>query len=232
VTHNPSSFKRLCRSGALPALVVTMGKCMSSGPVGLASWLPQLLVELVPAPGQAQPWFADSPRKQQLALLVLARLGGRAAEAVLPFSGMARVGNDRDAAQEQAMRSVADGMHAAAVHLGRQPLLRRLLEAAAPGMVPAADSVAASARGRQASADSSRPADQQPDAVLQLIQAEPLQLLVALRQQLDPLALGLRLRGCYNPACACLAGDSEADMRLKLCAGCKIARWAPASAGA
>jgi hypothetical protein len=63
------------------------------------------------------------------------------------------------------------------------------------------------------------------DAVEQASTAgEPLRLLVSLGQQLDPLALGLRLPGCCNPACTSLAGVSEAALVLKRCTGCKIAR--------
>jgi len=125
---------------------------------------------------------------------------------------MADLGRAADPAREQVMDKAAGQLQAAAVQLGQQPLLRQQLAVAAPALVQRAVAVAGVGAASQP-------------------QAEPLQLLVALRQQLDPLALGLRLRGCYNPACACLAGASEADMKLKRCSGCLIARWGGGQAG-
>jgi len=156
------------------------------------------------APAGQRPWFAGSVERQQFVLLALAYIGGKGAEAVLEW--MADLGRAADPAREQVMGKAAGQLQAAAVQLGQQPLLRQQLAVAAPALVQRAVAVA----GVGAAASQPR--------------AEPLQLLVALRKQLDPLALGLRLRGCYNPACTCLAGASEADMPLKLCAGCKIAR--------
>jgi hypothetical protein len=215
----PACFEALWRAGALPALVVTAAKgpiiCGGGdGMLGLQGLLERVLVQ--PPPGE-QPWYAASAERQQFVMLVLARIGGAAGAHALARTG---AGADSlpasDTAKQEELPSLIYVLYIAAEQLAKQPLLRRQLEAAAPDLVARADAAVATFKARSRSAD--------PDAPLLDFGPEPLQLLVALGQQLDPLALGLRLPGCYNPACTCLAGASEAGMALKTCMGCRIAR--------
>ncbi len=56
-----------------------------------------------------------------------------------------------------------------------------------------------------------------------------LSLLQQLHERLDPLALGVRLPGCYSPRCAARGGLSEAALRTKMCTGCRVARYCDAA---
>jgi hypothetical protein len=213
-THaSRSSFEQLWRSGVLPGLVVTLGKCAALMNIPehlevLAEILLRLLPELLPAyGGPAQPRLALSNERQQFALLLLARVGGAAATTALLRAQTAR---------RQSATPLAEKLQQAAVRLACDPALTQLLRQAAPALEPQLDALPHLALARWRAGGGNPRAD---------VPLEPLQLLVALCQQLDPLALGLRLRGCYNPTCACLAGDREADMQLKRCSGCNIARW-------
>jgi hypothetical protein len=175
-------------------------------------------VAAAPPPGQ-QPWFAASAEKQQFVVWAVARMGAKADAAVafaarsglLPVSAVDQVGR-----VEAAMAAFP----AAARQLWQQPLLRQHLEAAAPALLQRGDEIDSSA-----SASVSRLQIPRAGGGLAATPDAHLGLLAALAQQLDPLALGLlRLPGCYNPACTSRAGASEADMKLKRCTGCKIAR--------
>ena len=218
VVHQPSCFEAVWRCGALPALMVTTAKGV--GRQGETDAITALLpgVYQAPAPGQ-QPWFAASAERQQFVMLVLARIAGAAAEMLLACTNDTIRQISLSNASRQRLTRLLDQLHAAAQQLGGQPLLRQQLEAAAPALLPDADAVQSIVQPY-----SSRSNPDDPDGVLLILQPAPLQLLVSLSQQLDPLALGLRLPGCYNPACTSLAGASEAAMPLKLCAGCRIAR--------
>jgi hypothetical protein len=205
ITHPPASFDQLWRSGALPGLVTTLAKgagCCSQGQSaahGLPSMTELLLaVLLAPWSGQQEPWYAASAEKQQFVLFALARLGPHAG-AMLTSAWNASGRRDKDA------------LMAAAVKLA-QPPLRQLLEAAAPTLLPLADPLADAVLSSR-----HQPADE-------TIVRRAMGLLVALGEQLDPLALGLALPGCWNPGCTSLAGASEADMKLKRCKGCRVAR--------
>jgi len=106
---------------------------------------------------------------------------------------------------------------------------RQALAAAAPALLPAAGALAG---GTAAFDRSSFKANGQPIRLQLAVEDRVLDLFAALRrQQLDPLALGLDLPGCWNPACSSLAGASEADMQLKRCTACKTARWAAVRVG-
>jgi hypothetical protein len=221
VIHTPDTFDELWRSGCLPGLIVTTAKLSGveegdeegseewDGDGGEGWGLAQLMAArpllsaVLPAPGQAQPWFAASAERQQFTLLALGRIGAKAA-AVVQGQGM-RVG------LEGLLAMATDLLQLAAGQLSGQPLLRQQLEAAAPKLLQQAANMKAELRLPPS-------VDGQPRA--------PMMLLAALAQQLDPLALGLALPGCYNPACTSLAGASEAGMPLKTCMGCKTARWA------
>ena len=201
--HPPASFDQLWRSGALPGLVVTLAKGAGGSSASL-EMLRALLILLLLAPscpGQ-EPWCAASPERQQCALFVLAQAGRHA-------SAIARAAHSGPAGQRLGDNTGAL-LPAAVAQLGRQPL-RQLLEVAAPALVADADALLSSSLG-------SAPGS---SALL----GRTVELVSALSAQLDPLALGLRLPGCYNPACTSLAGASEAAMKLQRCSACKIARW-------
>jgi hypothetical protein len=167
-------------------------------------------------------WYATSRARQQCALLVVARVG-----TMLSRTALADVSAGRppsfpadDPAFKHEMLRAATGLAAAAEELVQAPL-RPLLEAAAPALVPAAEEVR-----RQVRAAGGRLG--WDDVVVAI---DIMQFADDLADQLDPLALGLRLPGCYNPWCRSLAGASEADAPLKRCAGCKVARWVGWPAG-
>ena len=217
IHFQPACLEEMWRCGALPALVVSVAKGAALASVweeGMQSMSTLMNTVLkAPPPGQ-QPWYAASTERQQFALLVLARIGGVVAAQLLQHADGAPPGGT---AEQQALLQLSQMLCAAAEQLGEDPLLRQHLEAAAPGL----------ARADAAGAHSDPAASDQgalDELRFQRKTIEPLQLLVSLGQQLDPLALGVRLSGCYNPACACLVGDSEAAMALKTCAGCRIAR--------
>jgi len=199
----PASFDQLWRSGVLPGLVVTLTKGAGCHPDSLAA-LGTLLRQLLPPPGQL-PWHAASPERQQFALLVLAGAGMHASSPAL-------------ASTRYSSGSQVHVILAAALQLA-QPPLRQLLETAAPALVVDADALLASSSegGCPVHAGNSFGSPALRQAV---------DLLTALAWQLDALALGLALPGCYNPACTSLVGASEAAMKLKRCTACKTARWA------
>ena len=243
VAHPPSCFDELWRSGSLAGLVTTICKRADGSDAG--AWMmpleqpvamADLMHSLLPEPGH-QPWYAASAERQQFALFALARLGGRlvASLAVLksrrpagavPVSASGAEEEARVIRQHGEMLSVASALHAAAVQLGRQPL-RQVLKVAAPALLPAADDLVGGIRpcdhSQTMSDGSARLRVGMEDRVLDLFAALP--------RQLDPLALGLALPGCWNPACTSLAGASEADMKLKRCTACKTARWAAVRVG-
>jgi hypothetical protein len=202
--------------GALPALVITLGKAAQ---LGGAHKLTALLRSLHPQPGQ-QPWYEDSTAKQQFILLVLAAVGGRVAAAVLDGLDALNGGggsNSLGQAGGQLTSSIFQLLRAAQ-QLG-QPLLRQHLVAAAPALLPRVDALSSDIRTSPAPNGSA-------DSGLLHFERDNVQLLVDLGRQLDPLALGLSLPGCQNPACTSLVGVSEAAMVLKRCTACKVARWA------
>jgi len=217
VTHDPTCFDALWRSGALAALVVTVSKMNSTYRLAVA--IGQLLDALVPQPGQV-PWFAGSAEKQQFALLVLARLGGRLARWADSLAALApltmALGRAAMAADAEGALTMVESVLKAGLELAGQPLIHQLVAQAAPSalQVLQAESPAA-VQGRPLSASAAA----QPSLRARRT------FLASLSAQLDPLALGLRLPGCYNPACTSLAGVSEAAMPLKTCTRCRIARW-------
>jgi len=164
--------------------------------------LGSLLGMLLPYPGQA-PWYAASSERRQFAVYVLARVGGRAAAIAATFAANPDAAESHSPYEAHHVADVISLVQGASQLLGRPPL-RQLVEAAAPALLPEADAVAGSRQGAGTGRQS-------------------LQLLFALSRQLDPLALGLDLPGCYNPACTSLAGASEADMPVQRCTGCKMA---------
>jgi hypothetical protein len=242
IAHTPSCFDELWRSGALAGLVTTICKCADGSDAG-ASPVPveqpvamaDLLRSLLPAPGQA-PWYAATEERQQFALFALARLGGRlqfGLSLMISRQPAGSVGLDledwvRHVQQHGQKVAVTSAVCTAAEQLGRQPLLRQALAAAAPALLPAADALAG---GTAAIDRSSFTADGQPTRLQLGIEDRVLDLFAALPRQLDPLALGLALPGCWNPACTSLAGASEADMKLKRCTACKTARCAAVRVG-
>jgi len=183
--------------------VITCCKRADSGLDSLVG-LGGVLNELLPKPGRA-PWYAASAERQQFALLVLGAMGGRAAVGAINVATGGAAARPHMYGPEQAQQATA--AVTAAARLLAQPPLRQLLAVAAPALLPAADAVSSLPPGSAAG-----------------LQREPLDLLRSLGWALDPLALGLALPGCYNPACTSLAGASEAGMQLKMCTGCKIAR--------
>lgn len=217
VVHRPSCFEAMWRSRSLSALVQTVAKglTISTGAdIGLMADLLHAML-LPPAPGQ-QPWFAASSERLQFVVFVLARIGGKA---VAPPFFDATISHLVPLRTVDGVTNAIDQLHAAAQQLAQQPLLRQQLEVAAPALLSQADAASTLVRGWTINDAIVRPGF----AALEMRPAA-LELMACLAQQLDPLALGLRLPGCYNPACTSLAGDSEADMALKTCAGCRIAR--------
>jgi hypothetical protein len=218
ILHEPACFEAMWHCGALPGLIITVAK----GPRNLQTDDVHSMAALLhcalraPARGE-QPWYAASAERQQFVLLLIARVGGRAGARLLEsIDGGARaIGIPAD----QEHPPFIDRLHAAGRQLAQQPLLRRQLEVAAPALLPRAEAVGALSQAWTSEDD---PRD--PSEVVVYVAPEPLQLLAALAQQLDPLALGLRLPGCYNPACTSLAGASEVAMKMKVCASCKVAR--------
>jgi hypothetical protein len=210
VTHRPSWLEDMWRCGALPGLVVSAVKAISAGARDLAR-MARLLDAMLPLPVFGhQLWDATSSERQQFVMFALARVSG--AVAALAIGGTE--GTPGPELAEAAMIV----LWSAAQQLGGQPLLRQQLEVAAPALLARADAVAAAAVASQAQGIAA------PDAPGLSAAREPLRLLVDLGRQLDPLALGLSLPGCHNPACTSLAGVSEAAMPLKRCMGCKVAR--------
>jgi len=206
-------FSDLWRSGALLSLVITLSKgaaCTDTS-CEAASDLLRLMMRQ-PAPGQAR-WYAASGETQKFALLLLARLG-RHASAIADAIDTANVEGEEEAVVLEAVAA----MQAAVEQLG-QPPLRQLVEVAAPAWLPDADAFSSSRQGAEPPA-SARAALSSP------LLRQAVELLTAFSQQLDPLAMGLALPGCWNTACTSVAGASEAGMKLKVCTGCKTARWA------
>jgi hypothetical protein len=242
VAHPPSCFDELWRSGSLAGLVTTICKRADGSDAG-ASPVPveqpvamaDLLRSLLPAPGQA-PWYAASAERQQFALFALARLGGRLQFGLSLMISRQPAGSvglglkdwQKHVEQHGQKAAVISAVCTAAEQLGRQPLLRQALAAAAPALLPAADALAG---GTAAIDRSSFTADGQPTRLQLAVEDRVLDLFAALPRQLDPLALGLALPGCWNPACTSLAGASEADMKLKRCTACKTARCAAVRVG-
>jgi hypothetical protein len=224
VKHTPAAFDSLWRSGALLGLVVTLGKRGASSHKTMRA-LASVPRALCPAAGQP-PWYATSPERQQAALFVAAHLDQAVAarlERTVPQGEASAVAMPE--AELQKMSIALRTVHAAALQLS-QPPLRALLELAAPALLPLADQMPDFALAQPAVFDPLRPSS---GGVVLLLLVEPAAgLLMDLGRQLDPLALGLALPGCYNPACTSLAGAGEAGMKLKRCAGCQIARWAVA----
>jgi len=233
VAANPSIFDQPWRSGVLTSVLFTLckrGRSVSITQRGCSvsfnqlsgsqamPWvgvLSGLLQSVVPEPGE-EPWFAGSAERQQYAMLVLSHVGTQLAAAVLQLSTLPAMG----AEELELVAEAVDSAHAAAEQLA-QPPLRQLLEVAAPALLPLADEVGAAVQQPACNVG----ADGGGLAQLQsALQPRHVKLLASVAQQLDPLALSLALPGCYNPACTCLAGASEADMPLKRCAGCKTAR--------
>ena len=155
-----------------------------------------------------QPWAADSVERQQFALFMLTRVCLAAATLV-----HATLSDSAPASREQ---SEAAGVLLAAARQLREPPLRQLMEVAAPALVVDVDALSSGL-------GSALPGTGDGTCSPALL-TPALDLLTALRDQLDPLALGLALPGCWNPACTSLAGASEADMKLKRCTSCKVAR--------
>jgi hypothetical protein len=221
VDHPPACLEALWRAGALPALVVSVAKATPIDDPEAVSALANVLHAALRAPARGeQPWYAASAERQQFVMLLIARIGGRGAAILLANTGNG-TGSFRVILEPGADQEVPwlHRLHVAAQQLARAPLLRQQMEAAAPALLPAAE---AACSMDQAWRSQSNP--RYPDQRMITPNAAPMHLLVALGRELDPLALGLRLPGCYNPACTCLAGASEADMALKRCMGCKIAR--------
>jgi hypothetical protein len=219
VTHNPSSFDALWRGGALSGFLVTVCKLLERDSFSLGAAQGELLAALVPEPGQA-PWYAASAARQQFALLVLARMGGSLAQRVgsmgdLAFGGSGPVPADQMAPAASMLLAVAE----AGGQLADHPLLRELAAQAAPAARQAEPPA------RQDAVHTVTLRNQVTREVAErCVPGQLLAFLTSLDRQLDPLALGLALPGCYNPACTSLAGASEADMKLKRCTGCMIAR--------
>jgi len=210
ITATPACVSDLWRSGALPSLVVTLSKgadCSNSS-LDAAGDLLRALSQ-PPVTGRA-PWYAASGETQQFALLLLARLGRHAS---------AMAAHMAKALEEEAVVLEAVAAMQAAVEQLTQPPLRQLVEVAAPAWLSDADAFSSSRQGAEPPASASA-------ALSSPLLRQAVELLTAFSQQLDPLALGLALPGCYNPACTSVAGASEAGMKLKRCTGCKTARWA------
>jgi hypothetical protein len=219
-------MEQLWRSGALAGLVVTLCKRAASAGLSQALEFIQLLHLLLPSrPGQ-QVWYGaggSEDWRSQLALFLLARAGGAVAAAALPYLLPDAASSEVDTAAQASLCGEAKAvpvLSAAAAQLVREPSLRQLLEAAAPALLPAADEMHAAWAVCEAAWSSGAGGRDGSD-----LQRGSLELLVALGRQLDPLALGLDLPGCWNPSCTSLAGASEVDMKLKKCTACKIARW-------
>ena len=202
IDHPPASFDQLWRSGALPALVMTLGKGAGCSTSSLEALRDLLRPALLPPGPEQQPWHAASAERQQCALLAAAQVG-RHASAIARATAAPRRGPASQPEHDPA------ALLPAAVAQLAQPPLRQLVEAAAPAFLADADALLSSSQGSSS--------DRLGRAA---------ELLTALCRQLDPLALDLRLPGCWNPACTSVAGASEAGMKLKVCTGCKTARWA------
>ena len=245
----PSSFEQLWRCGALPGLVLTLRKLGEhAGPadsvsLAQAQVFDALLLRLLPPAAEGQRWCAGSLDRQQFILFWLAHVGammGVAAESILRESMLRRtaytsldgtpaglLGMFATAEYAHAALTWGDALHRPARQLAQLPLLVQQLREAAPGLMPLIESLALLPEGMGRACElptglecSGRAAPAQDRDALQCM----VQLLTALGRQLDPLALGLRLPGCWNPGCTSLAGASEAGMPMKLCAGCQIAR--------
>jgi hypothetical protein len=224
ITHAPGSLDQLWTSGALPGLVITACKrarTSHAGSVRVATYMMAQLVDslLAPADSRQAPWWAASAERQQFALFLLARVGGKLAE-VLSDIQAGRLPLPSEPQEVCMVMSAFSDAHAATLMLGAQPQLVVLMQAGAPGLL------------RELMGVFNRPdnAQERDDAPVRggvqvSVDSRGLPILAALPRQLDSLALGLRLPGCYNPACPSLAGASETDMPLKLCAGCRTARW-------
>jgi hypothetical protein len=234
VESDPATFDALWRSGAVGALLTTTCKIAArSADGGTTLRMTQLLTQLLrpaawqavqqPAPGARQaarqaaahrePWLAGSIERQQFALLAAARVGGPAAEFILNFHLTPQTPGITDAAELQLITDMLNAEHALvspALQLA-QPPLRELVAVAAPAVLARADRLGAGP-----------PPDMSRAAAFERMRP-PFDVLAALAQELDPLALGLELPGCYNPACASLEGEGEASMPLKRCMGCRIA---------
>ena len=225
--HTSGTFRQLWRGGVLPSLLVTFAKQGASADMRRATYptrridnMALLLMTALPEFGVV-PWFAHGREEQEFALLLVVHVGTRLAVRLQQLAALPPPEQQVQASDLQHMAAAVDAVHAAARQVGRPPL-RQLLEVAAAGLMPAADAVNAAgvfpyrppagARGYEWAASA--------------LQRQHVQLLADLCRQLDPLALGLALPGCYNPACTSLAGAGEADMKLKRCTACKIARWA------
>jgi len=230
--HQPACLEEMWRCGALPGLIVSVAKGAAQGKGHDMAAILELLRRILRPPAadgagrqqelQQEPWFAASSERQQFVLFTLAHIGGAAASIVIDIAE-----GTGAAARERVARAGAGStgtplarfmakLLAIAQQLGREPLLCQQLEVAAPALLPSAD--AAAATGDESSCDGHL------NQLMMGVTPEPLRLLVGLRRQLNPLALGLSLPGCYNPACTSVAGDSEAAMVLERCDGCKIAR--------
>jgi hypothetical protein len=220
-------MEQLWRSGALAGLVVTVCKHASSaGQIRVLDVSHLLIRRLLPKPGQ-RAWYADgSAYRRQLALFLLARVGGGAAAAARAYladcARRARSTASQAQLHSRVVRVIVPVLSAAAAQLVRDPSLRPLLEAAAPALLPAADELRAALAAHDSNSGSGSGAGGEGGSDLQ---HASLELLEDLGWALDPLALGLDLPGCWNPACTSVAGASEADMKLKKCTACKVARW-------
>jgi hypothetical protein len=209
-----SSFDRLWRCGALPGLVIAACRVGLSGGSTAADMVQH--TSLLSAQAQ-RGWCAASSERQQFALLLLAHVGGRAAAAML---ALPENPGSVQLADATSLATAVATLRQAAEQLG-QPPLRSLLAQAAPSALPGVDALSSAAPDSSSSSSRTRSCLISPGVQL-TVPLQHLELLVALGAQLDPLALDLRLSGCYNPACTSLAGAIESG--TKLCKGCKTAR--------
>jgi hypothetical protein len=236
ITRAPSSIDQLWRSGVLPSLVTTLAKRHASSEIPLSA-IASPLTLLRPAAGQ-QPWYAGSVERQQFALFMAASMGSRVVLGLLSQRMVAAVGGGGLGAAPPVtmLRSVADitpelqrkvatilSVRAVAGQLVCPPLLQHL-EAAAPALAPEARELPVILEGLEDFPNMGDLGGGHQLVGMRLV-PEAANLLTGLASHLDPLALGWCRPGCYYPSCSSLAGASEADMLLKRCSGCKIARW-------
>jgi hypothetical protein len=219
IVHPPASFDHLWRCGALAGLVATPFRLRRPDTSDAASNMMTLLAPMLSASGQ-QPWYAASTERQQFALLALAHVGGRTAAAVLALTADQGGVQLPDAGVAIELAEAVAVLRAAAEQLGRPPL-RALVAEAAPALLRDADACS-DAAAAASSSSRTRSSPVNPGGVGVELPRAHLELLAALGAQLDPLGLGMRLPGCYNPACTSVTGASEAG--TKLCKGCKTAR--------
>lgn len=208
ITAPHASIEELWNSGAMVDFAATVCRALSQGDVFEVAI--RLLRPLTPPEvrrqlrlPQVQQWRWRSEQWQQLAVLLLALLGGRAAALAIDMASKA---SSAPRASERTAAQLRIVLPAAAQLLHQEPLLS-LVNTAAP---------ARSSDQRQATEAAGDVAvwyDSGGQPACCALHGPSARQLVSLARRLDPAALRINMRSCNNLACSSIGWDAEHAMQ-------------------